>query len=73
MNKLETKTSTELQRMFADESGLNPGVISVYEIGDDGDFGASVIGGIALIRNGTEQSKIEAIRDRLRLKYRLKD
>ncbi len=70
---LEAKTSDELQRMIADESGLPLSVVSVHKIGDDGNFGATVIAGVTSVSGGAHQSNVEAICARLRLKYRLKD
>lgn len=73
MSNTEAKTSNELQQIVADEGGLSLGVVKIIKIGDEGDFSATVIGGHALVRGGARQSDIEAICDRLRLKYRLKD
>ena len=69
----EPKTSHEIRRLIADQSGLTPNIISVHKIGDAGNFGATVIAGIAVVGDGAQQSKIETICDHLRLKYGLKD
>jgi hypothetical protein len=69
----EPKTSHELGQMIADLSGVRPNVIAVHKIGQEGSFGATVIGGIMDPTGGEQQSNIEAICDRLRLRYRLRD
>jgi hypothetical protein len=70
---IEPKTFREIQRLIADLSGLSPNIISVHKIEDAGNFGATVIAGIAIVGDGSQQSRIETICDHLRLKYRLKD
>ena len=70
---IEPKTFREIQRLIADLSGLGPNIISVHKIEDAGNFGATVIAEIAIVGDGSQQSRIETICDHLRLKYRLKD
>ena len=72
VSEKETKTYRELEQMIADLSGLRPNVIAVHKIGREGNFGATVIAGIGHVSAG-QQSNIEAICDRLKLKYRLRD
>jgi hypothetical protein len=69
----ETRTSRELEQMIADLSGLRTKVVAVHKIGREGNFGATVVTGIGQASSGAQQSNIEAICDRLRLKYRLRD
>jgi hypothetical protein len=68
-SKKQAKTLDELRQMLAEQSGVNPRVISVQKVGDDGDFGATVVGAVRDFSG--EQSKLDATSDRLRLKYRL--
>src|SRR4051794_29378528 len=70
---IEPKTSQELREIVADLAGLSPSVINVHKIADVGNFGATVIAGVTSVGGGAHQSNVEAICDRLRLKYRLKD
>ncbi len=69
----EPRTSRELEQMIADLSGLRPNFVTVFQIGQDGNFGAKVIAGIEQASDGGQQANIEAICDRLRLKYRLRN
>jgi hypothetical protein len=69
----EPKTSGELEQMIADLSGLRPNVIAVHKIGHEGNFSAKVIAGIGQVSGGGQQSNIDAICDRLCLKYRLRN
>jgi len=71
--KLEPKTTPELQALFADLSGYNLRTVTVLKVGNDGDFIVSLIGHSGDLDGGTHQSRIETIRDQLRLKYRLED
>ena len=59
--------------MIADLSGLRPNVIAVHKIGQEGNFGAKVVAGIEQASDGGQQANIEAICDRLRLKYSLRN
>jgi hypothetical protein len=71
--KLEPKTNPELQALFADLSGYNLRTVTVFKVGTDGDFSVALIGHSDDLDGGSHQSRIEAIRDQLRLKYRLED
>jgi hypothetical protein len=71
--KIEPKTVPELQALFADLSGYNLRTVTVFKVGTDGDFSVALIGHSGDLEGGTHQSRIETIRDQLRLQYRLKD
>jgi hypothetical protein len=71
--KLEPRTTPELQALFADLSGYNLRTVTVFKVGADGDFGVSLIGDSRDLDGGSHQSRVETIRDQLRLKYRLED
>jgi hypothetical protein len=65
----KTKNLDELWQMLADQSGVNPRVISVQRVSDDGAFRATVVGAVRDFSG--DQSRLDAACDRLRLKYRL--
>jgi hypothetical protein len=71
--KLEPKTTSELQALFADLSGHNLRTVNVFKVGNEGDFGVALVGHSGDLDGGSHQSRIETIRDELRLKYRLED
>jgi hypothetical protein len=73
LSSLLPKTSRELQQIVADQSRLPPTYISVFKIGETGNFGATVLAFAAIRNIGRHQSNMETICDQLRLKYRLKD
>jgi hypothetical protein len=66
----EPKSSAELEKMIADLSGLRPNVISVHEIGRQGNFGSKIIAGIGQVSGAGQQSNVEAICNRLPLEIR---
>lgn len=66
-----TKKSRELKQKIADLSGLRQDAISIYKIGDNGDFGATVIAGITGAKDRA-QRQIETICDQLRSRYKIR-
>jgi hypothetical protein len=64
------KKPRELQQKIADLCGLRQEAISISRIGDDGNFGATVIAGVTGVRDRAQQD-IERICGQLRSKYKL--